>query len=137
MNTSFSKRIFVIDDTAFMRANVVKSLAELGFDSAKISQFVNGREALQKLQEGQACDLILCDWNMPLMTGLELLKNLRADSVHSQTPFILITTESERDKVVEAIHYKVNGYLLKPLNLEKLKESLENIFDSGEIDEQN
>lgn len=130
----FSKRVYVVDDTAFMRVGLIKLLAELGFDKNKIQQFENGREAFEALRaDPDECDVILCDWNMPQMTGIDLLKVVRsANSARPDMKFILITTESEKDKVIEAIQYKVNGYLLKPVNPEKLKNTLEEIFEDQE-----
>lgn len=125
----FNKKVFVIDDTAFMRAGLIKILVELGFDKNKIYQFENGSKALEALKlSPSACDLILCDWNMPTMTGIDLLKHVRNLKI-SNAPFILITTESERDKVVEAIQYNVNGYILKPVSSEKILETIRNVFD--------
>lgn len=129
--TYASKKIYVVDDTAFMRVGLIKILSELGFDKNKIQQFENGREAFESLRSApNECDLILCDWNMPQMTGIDFLKLMRSLKFERpDIPFVLITTESEKDKVVEAIQYKVNGYLLKPINVEKLKSTLEDIFE--------
>lgn len=136
MSPLHAKKIFVIDDTAFMRAGLIKFLVELGCDKSKIVQFEHGLEARTKMQENPDCDLILCDWNMPQMTGIELLKWVRSDAHWQRTPFILITTESERDKVVEAIQFKVNGYILKPVGITKLQETLDNVFGEGESDDE-
>lgn len=135
MGTDYSyKKIYVVDDTAFMRVGLIKILGELGFDKNRIKQFENGREAFESLKNSPGdCDLILCDWNMPQMTGIDFLKLIRSAKFdRPDIPFILITTESEKDKVIEAIQYKVNGYLLKPVNPEKLKTTLEDIFEDQE-----
>ncbi len=134
MSLLFEKKIFVVDDTAFMRAGLIKTLVELGCDKNKIVQFENGMEALTRMRENLPCDLILCDWNMPLITGIELLKQVRSEPKWEHIPFVLITTESEKDKVIEAIQYKVNGYILKPVNIAKLKESLDNVFSEDDED---
>lgn len=128
------KKLYVVDDTAFMRVGLIKILGELGFDKNRIKQFENGREAFESLKVSpNECDLILCDWNMPQMTGIDFLKLIRsAKFERPDIPFILITTESEKEKVIEAIQFKVSGYLLKPVNPEKLKSTLEDIFEDQE-----
>lgn len=130
--TYFSKRVFVVDDTSFMRGSLIKILDSLGFDKGKITEFPNGRLALEKLSKAECqCDIILCDWNMPEMTGLELLKSVRTTgSKFKSIPFVLITTESEKEKVIEAIQYRLNGYILKPVDIETLKEKLDSIFST-------
>lgn len=131
-NDFSSKYLFVVDDTSFMRANLIKLLVDYGFDRKNIFQFENGHAALTALTANpNRCDLVLCDWNMPVMTGVEFLKNVRITESNFKTiPFVLITTESEKDKVIEALKYKPNGYILKPIDEERLKEVIDIVFST-------
>lgn len=135
MSNRFQKKnVYVVDDTSFMRANVVKALVDFGFSKERIHQFENARVAFEALGESNIeCHLILSDWNMPQMTGLEFLKNVRASNGYfKHVPFVMITTESEKSKVIEALQFQLSGYILKPLESEKLKEVLDNIFSPEE-----
>ncbi len=126
------KYIFVVDDTAFMRASLVKLLIEIGFDRDKIKQFENGQAALDAVNAESKLDLIFSDWNMPLMTGVELLKAIRSGKhAHSDIPIVMITTVSEKEKVIEALKFKLSGYIIKPIQEDKLLETVENIFGDG------
>lgn len=101
------KMAFVVDDTAFMRTGLIKQLIELGFRKENIHQCENGRVALEGLQQTHA-DVVFSDWNMPEMNGIDFLRQLRAlKSTASEVPVVMITTESERGKVVEALKYKI------------------------------
>ncbi|MFP5459813.1 MAG: response regulator [Bacteriovoracia bacterium] len=124
------KKILVADDTIFIRVEIVKILIKLGVPRENITQCSDGAEALNQLRNPLVrFDLVLSDWNMPNLNGLELLKQVRAATTYvKQIPFMLITTVSEKDKVVEAIRYKVNGYLIKPVDADALKENIERIF---------
>jgi len=119
------QRILVVDDTAFTRDITIKLLLELGINSTTIDQSENGNEAWKTLvnsyQKGFPYTLVLCDWNMPYMNGLELLKKVRSEENFKDLPFILVTTESEKDKIIEAVSHKVSNYIIKPISLETLK----------------
>ena len=130
-NVFATKNVFVVDDTAFMRATLIKILIELGFEKTRIYQFENARGAIDSLRSSVTADIILSDWNMPQMRGIDFLKNVRgsADAIKN-LPFVLITTDSDKEKVIEAIKYRLNGYLIKPVDQEKLREVLEGIFPS-------
>jgi two-component system chemotaxis response regulator CheY len=124
------KKIFVVDDTAFMRVTLVKYLIELGFARENITEFENGRLALSAVIADEIKpDLIFSDWNMPVMSGIDFLKALRKDEQFKELPVVMITTVSEKDKIVECLQYRLRGYLLKPLNKDKLEETVKNIFD--------
>lgn len=122
------KTAFIVDDTAFMRAGLTKQLIELGFGKEKITHFENGRNAFEALLQVKV-DVVFSDWNMPIMDGLEFLKQLRgSNSPMRDVPVVMITTESEKSKVVAALQYKISGYIIKPVMLPKLEEVLELIF---------
>jgi len=130
------KKILIVDDTAFMRAGLIKILIELGFSKDNLRQCEDGNIAVDQLRKDDVVfDLILSDWNMPNMNGLELLKHVRSSGGKTATlPFVLITTVSEKEKVIEAINYKVTGYLLKPVASTALEENLRRIF-GGDTDD--
>lgn len=122
------KMVFIVDDTSFMRTGLIKQLIELGFRKENITQFENGKQALAGLSQVPV-DIVFSDWNMPEMNGIDFLKNLRGDpSDFSDVPVVMITTESERGKVIEALKYKLSGYIIKPVQQSKLQEVLEQIF---------
>ncbi|MBC7712110.1 MAG: response regulator [Rhizobacter sp.] len=124
-----SKKILVADDTAFLRTSLIKDLVDLGFDKGNILECENGRVAYDNLiasaEKNDHFDLILSDWNMPKLNGLEFLKLVRGSKKYfSDIPFILITTVSEKEKIVEALSYNVSSYIIKPIQLKKLQETI-------------
>lgn len=130
-----SKNIFVIDDTAFMRAGLIKMLVDLGCKKEKILQFENGHEALKALEQNVP-HLIFSDWNMPQMNGLEFLKYIRtSDMQFRNVPVVMVTTVSEKDKVIEAIHYRLSGYIIKPVSADKVEQTLKSVFLEEDQDE--
>lgn len=112
----------IIDDAASIRRMISFQLHNLGID--KVFLAASGAEALRILKS-QRIDIILSDWNMPVMTGLELLKLIRTDERLQSTPFIMITEDTERDRVIEAISFGVSDLLVKPYNSDRLYRSLE------------
>lgn len=120
-------KILIVDDMMTMRTLVSKTLKELGFTN--ITQAENGMVAFEKVQSSQVpFQLIISDWNMPQMTGLELLKAVRALPTGKTLPFVLLTAESEKAQVVQAILAGVNGYVTKPFTAATLEEKLKTVF---------
>jgi CheY-like chemotaxis protein len=115
----------VVDDLELMRAVTVNQLRSLGCERIKVAS--NGSTALKTLRNGKI-DVVLCDWNMPVMSGLDLLKTVRADSVLAATPFLMITAEAERGRIEEVIHAGVSGLLVKPYNAGSLRTRLEKVL---------
>lgn len=97
-------------------------LSKLGYEN--VTHAESGKDAWDKMQE-QDFDFILTDWNMPEMTGLELLIEIRKHEKYKNLPVVLITAEAEKENIVAAIHKGANGYILKPFNQEKLKAALD------------
>ena len=130
------KVILIVDDQAFLRNSLIKELVKLGFIEGKILEAENGQEALKLLKTTEdggelqgLVDLILSDWNMPRMNGLELLKNVRnSQNSFKNIPFALVTTVSEKDKIIEALSLNLAGYIIKPVDPPKLKELIESVF---------
>lgn len=130
-----TKNIFVLDDTAFMRASLIKMLVDLGCRKEKIFQFENGQEALKALEQ-TAPHLIFSDWNMPQMSGLDFLRHIRSsDKEFRNVPVVMVTTVSEKDKVIEAIQYRLSGYIIKPVSADKVEKTLKLVFLEEDQDE--
>jgi CheY-like chemotaxis protein len=115
----------VVDDLELMRAVTVNQLRSLGCEKIKVAS--NGSAALKILLQGKI-DVVLCDWNMPVMSGLDLLKTIRMDSALAAIPFLMITAEAERGRIEEVIHAGVSGLLVKPYNAGSLRNRLEKVL---------
>lgn len=121
-------RILVVDDFSTMRRIMRNVLAQLGFNN--IDEAEDGQEALGKLQSGEY-EFIISDWNMPKMMGIDLLRKVRADSQLQGLPFLMVTAESQRENVEEAVKAGVSSYIVKPFTADLLKAKLEQIFQSS------
>lgn len=118
-------KILVVDDFATMRKIIKNILGQLGFKN--IIEADDGTTAWEILQK-EPVDLIISDWNMPKMSGLELLKKVRGDEKLKDTPFLMVTAEAQKEYIIEAAKYRVSQYIVKPFTPETLKEKLEKIF---------
>ncbi len=118
-------RILVVDDFPAMRKLMRNALRELGLTNVR--EATNGEEAL-KIVDAEPIDLILCDWNMPVMSGLEFLIWVRSRQQLIDLPFIMVTAESDKMNVVEAIRQKVSSYIIKPFTVEVLEAKLKQAF---------
>lgn len=119
-------KILVVDDFSTMRRIVKNLLQELGFDN--IQEADDGNTALPLLKTNKF-DLVITDWNMPGMTGIELLKAIRANPALRSTPVLMVTAENSREQIIEAAQNGVNGYIVKPFTANTLKEKMERIFE--------
>jgi two-component system chemotaxis response regulator CheY len=119
-------KILVVDDFSTMRRIVKNLLKQLGYEN--IDEAEDGEQALAKLRANRF-QFVVSDWNMPNMTGIELLKNVRNDPELKSLPFLMVTAEAEKEKVVEAIKAGVNNYIIKPFTAEILKEKMDKIFE--------
>ena len=119
-------KILVVDDFTTMRRIVKNLLKQLGFEN--IDEAEDGQQAFSKLKD-EKYHFIISDWNMPNMTGIELLQNIRSDPELKGLPFLMVTAESEKERVIEAIKTGVNNYIIKPFTAEILKEKMEKIFE--------
>lgn len=118
------KKVLVVDDSAVMRQIIKKNLKELGFTD--LTEAEDGAAGLKKAGEGPF-DLIVSDWNMPNMTGLEFLKAVRADAGLKGIAFIMVTSEADKEKIMEAVQAGVNQYIVKPFNAVQLEEKIKAI----------
>ncbi|MGD2116914.1 MAG: chemotaxis response regulator CheY [Chromatiales bacterium] len=119
-------KILVVDDFSTMRRIVKNLLGDLGFKN--IEEADDGNTALPKLQSGKF-DFLVTDWNMPGMTGIDLLKAVRADPNLASLPVLMVTAESKREQIIEAAQAGVNGYVVKPFTAGTLEEKISKIFD--------
>ncbi len=119
-------KILVVDDFTTMRKVVRNLLKQSGYEN--IVEAEDGVSALRVLKS-QKIDFIISDWNMPNMTGLELLKAVRADSEVAQTPFLMVTAEALQENVVAAVKAGVNNYIVKPFTAEVLNDKIAKIVE--------
>ncbi len=114
-------KVLVVDDFSTMRKVIRNLLKQLGYEN--IVEAEDGVAALEVLRS-QKIDFVISDWNMPNMSGLELLKQVRADGSLSKTPFLMVTAESLKDNVVEAVKAGVDNYIVKPFTADVLSEKI-------------
>lgn len=119
-------RILVVDDFPTMRKIVKTVLKQLGYGN--VTEAEDGREGLDILKRDDRIEFVVSDWNMPNMTGIELLKAVRSDPKLKHLPFLMITAEAEKDNIIEAVKSGVSSYIVKPFNAGTMKEKLEKIF---------
>jgi len=117
--------VLIVDDFITMRRIVRKILRDLDFED--IIEAEDGSAAMEVLQR-TSVDLIISDWNMPKMTGLELLKQVRSTESLKDTPFLMLTAEAQKENIVEAIKEKVSNYIVKPFTAAVLEEKLAKIL---------
>jgi two-component system chemotaxis response regulator CheY len=117
--------VLIVDDYKTMLRIIRNLLKQLEFDN--VEEATDGAEALAKLRAGNF-GLVISDWNMEPMTGLDLLKEVRADSRLKSLPFIMITAESKTENVVAAKQAGVSNYIVKPFNAETLREKIEKVL---------
>lgn len=111
----------VVDDSRAIRMILGRTLRELGF---QVREAGNGVDALAALSDGPPADLVMADWNMPVMDGLELLRQIRASPVFAKVPVVMVTTEAEIDQMTTAIQAGATEYIMKPFTKEILADKL-------------
>jgi two-component system, chemotaxis family, chemotaxis protein CheY len=114
-------QVLVVDDSQIMRKIIMGALKKLGVN--EILEASNGQEAIDIVTRDTTIGLVLMDWNMPVMTGIEAVRKIRAGGI--KTPTVMVTTEAEKEKVVEAIKAGANDYLIKPFNHKDIHGKLE------------
>lgn len=119
-------KILVVDDFSTMRRIVRNLLKELGF--ANVSEAEDGVDALNKLRGEGNFEFVVSDWNMPNMTGIGLLRNIRADAALKHLPVLMVTAEAKRENIIEAAQAGASGYVVKPFTAATLDEKLKKIF---------
>lgn len=119
-----SKKVLIVDDFSTMRRILKNILKQIGFTN--ITEADDGTTAWEELQKN-SFDLIICDWNMPKMSGIDLLKKVRADDTYKDIPFLMVTAEAQKQNVIEAVQAGVSNYVVKPFTAESISEKLEKI----------
>ncbi len=118
-------RLLVVDDSSTMRRIIRNSLKVVGYED--VLEAENGEGALARLQSEQV-DLVITDWNMPGMTGLELVAAMRGTPALKQTPVLMVTTVAEKENILKAMQAGVNNYVVKPFDATTLKKKIEQIL---------
>jgi len=126
MAVDYNMTVMIVDDFATMRRIVKNILTQLGFKN--FVEADDGSVAWEMLQK-EPVDFIVSDWNMPKMTGIELLKKVRADDKLQDTPFLMVTAEAQKENIIEAVKARVSNYIVKPFTPETLGEKIEKIFE--------
>ena len=119
-----TSKVLIVDDFSTMRKVIRNLLKQLGYEN--IVEAEDGVMALETLRS-QDIDFVISDWNMPNMTGFELLKQVRADDALAKTPFLMVTAESLKENVVEAVKAGVDNYIVKPFTADVLSEKIAEI----------
>jgi two-component system chemotaxis response regulator CheY len=119
-------KILIVDDFSTMRRIIKNLLRDLGFTNTLEAD--DGHTALPMLQNGDF-EFVVTDWNMPIMEGIDLLKEIRKDPKLKHLPVLMVTAEAKREQIIEAAQAGVNGYIIKPFTAGTLKEKLDKIFE--------
>ncbi len=119
-------RILVVDDFSTMRRIIKNLLRQLGFNN--VVEADDGTTAWDVLNKDRI-EFIISDWNMPQMTGIELLRKVRASEEFGDLPFLMVTAEAQQENIIEAVQAKVSNYIVKPFTPEVMKQKIDKIFD--------
>ena len=124
-----SLKFLVVDDSVTMRRIVINSLKNLGYDN--FVEAGDGKEALEKLSVDESISFVITDWNMPTVSGLELVKSIRGDSKLSKLSILMVTTRGVKEDIIEALNARVNNYIVKPFTPQVLKEKIDQILNAA------
>jgi two-component system chemotaxis response regulator CheY len=130
MSLKASMKILVVDDMSTMRKIIKNILSQLGFKN--ICEAEDGKKALAEIEKsatnGEPVEFIISDWNMPEMTGLDLLAQIRGNPKYKGLPFLMVTAEAEQGNIMIAVKAGVDNFIVKPFSAQILKEKIEKIF---------
>jgi two-component system chemotaxis response regulator CheY len=118
-------RILVVDDSSTMRRIIINTLGKLGYSD--IIEASNGREGVDRLATNQV-DLVVTDWNMPEMSGIDFIRSIRSTDGTKGLPVLMVTTNAAKDDIVEALKAGVNNYVVKPFTPDTIKEKIEAVL---------
>ena len=118
-------RFLVVDDSSTMRRIIINTLNKLGYQD--VVEASNGREGMDRVTDG-AVDLVITDWNMPEMNGIDFIRALRALEGKQQLPVLMVTTNAAKDDIVEALRAGVNNYVVKPFTPDTIKEKIDAVL---------
>ncbi|HPI36432.1 MAG TPA: response regulator [Ignavibacteriaceae bacterium] len=123
-----SLKFLVVDDSLTMRRIVVNSLKNLGY--SEFVEAADGQEALTKLDSDRTINFVITDWNMPVLSGLELTKGIRGNADFANVPILMVTTRGVKEDIIEALQAKVSNYIIKPFTPQVLKEKIDQILSA-------
>ena len=123
-------RFLAVDDSPTMLRIITNTLKRIGYDDVEGAS--DGTEALEKLKNGKF-DLVITDWNMPEMTGLELLQRMRSDPELRHIPVLMVTTRSVKEDIVQAVRAGACSYIVKPFTPQILKEKIDQILNNAAV----
>ena len=126
MPVNTNMRVLIVDDFSTMRRIIKNILRQLGFNNNLEAD--DGTSAWEVLNRDQI-DFIISDWNMPQMTGIELLRKVRASEEFADLPFLMVTAEAQQENIIEAVQAKVSNYIVKPFTAETLGQKINKIFE--------
>lgn len=118
-------RILVVDDSTTMRRILINTLSKLGYTD--VVDGCNGREGLDRLA-ASPIDLVITDWNMPEMSGIEFIRAIRANDQYKSIPVLMVTTNAAKDDIVEALRAGINNYVVKPFTPDVIREKIEAVL---------
>jgi two-component system chemotaxis response regulator CheY len=123
-----NRKFLVVDDSVTMRRIVVNTLKALGYN--KYVEAEHGRDALEKLDSDGEINFVITDWNMPVMSGLELTKAIRNNEKVKALPILMVTTRGVKEDIVQALQAKVSNYVVKPFTPQILKDKIDLILSN-------
>ncbi len=121
-----SLKFLVVDDSVTMRRIVVNSLRNIGYDN--FVEANEGKEAIEKIVSDDQINFVITDWNMPGVSGLDLVKTIRSNDKYMNLPILMVTTRGVKEDIIEALQAKVSNYIVKPFTPNILKEKIEQIL---------
>ena len=122
------KKFLVVDDSVTMRRIVVNTLKTIGYNQYVEAE--DGKDALDKIRTDAAINFIITDWNMPVMSGLELTKAVRSDDRTKGLPILMVTTRGVKEDIVQALQARVSNYVVKPFTPQILKDKIDLILSN-------
>ncbi|PKL87425.1 MAG: two-component system response regulator [Ignavibacteriae bacterium HGW-Ignavibacteriae-2] len=120
-------KFLIVDDSLTMRRIVTNSLKNLGYND--FVEAADGREALDKLEADKTINFVITDWNMPVLSGLDLVKAIRNDPYISNLPILMVTTRGVKEDILQALQARVNNYVVKPFTPQVLSEKIDQILE--------
>ena len=123
-----NRKFLIVDDSNTMRRIVVNTLKSLGY--TEYVEAEDGKVALEKLNADNSINFVITDWNMPVMTGLELTKAIRSNETTKDLPILMVTTRGVKDDIVQALQARVSNYVVKPFTPQILKEKIDLVLSN-------
>lgn len=121
-------KFLIVDDSVTMRRIVANTLKNIGYEN--YSEATDGKDALVKLSTDKSLNFVITDWNMPVLSGLELIKAIRSDEAMINLPILMVTTRGVKEDIIEALKAKVSNYVVKPFTPAILKEKIDQIMSA-------